>query len=380
MDDPGIASRADGARRGERAVAELRRLLEDSGWQVRAQPAGHDVGADMIVRRGRTSYVVEVKSAAEGRSDRLIPLWSQAYVQALHAAGGKHRPLAVVAAPRIAPRAAEQIMSFAAEFAPDAAAGVFDFAGLRRFRGPRLEDLDSRADAPMRSVHHSPPDIFSDLNQWMLKVLLAPDIPRELLSAPRERYEDVSQLARSANVSPMSASRLVRQLEHEGHLDRAGHYLSLVRREELFRRWQASSARPVKELPMRFVLRGNPGLELRMMLRSGHGTLALFAAAEALHLGFVHGVTHYIYVPRLDAESLGAWKNLVLAGAGEQPDVIVRQAPAAQSIFRGRVNVNGVPVSDVVQVWLDVSSHPSRGQEQADFIRRRALKHVFDAE
>ena len=131
---------------------------------------------------------------------------------------------------------------------------------------------------------------------------------------------------------------------------------------------------------MRFVLRGNPGLELRMMLRSGHGTLALFAAAEALHLGFVHGVTHYIYVPRLDAESLGAWKNLVLAGAGEQPDVIVRQAPAAQSIFRGRVNVNGVPVSDVVQVWLDVSSHPSRGQEQADFIRRRALKHVFDAE
>lgn len=398
MDEPGIAGRSGAAARGQRAVSELGHMLEQAGWKVRSQPGdlgGH--GPDMIVRRGKASYAVEVKAAAEGRSDRLIPLWSQAYLQALHASGEKHEPLAVVAAPRIAPRAAEQIMRFIADFAPDAAAGVFDFAGLRRFRGSHLAELDSAESrsrsghwaeeshagwpplrSPGQTVHHSPADIFSDLNQWMLKVLLAPEIAPEFLSAPRERYSDASHLARSAKVSPMSASRLVRQLEHEGFLDHGRKHLRLVRRQELFRRWQASSARRVKEARMRFVLRGNPEVELRKMLKRGHGALALFSAAEALHLGFVHGVPPYVYVSRLDAESLRAWKNLAPIDGGEEPDVIVRQAPAPQSVFRGLVKAGGVQVSDVLQVWLDVSSHPARGQEQGDLIRRRVLADVMD--
>jgi hypothetical protein len=31
-------------------------------------------------------------------------------------------------------------------------------------------------------------------------------------------------------------------------------------------------------------------------------------------------------------------------------------------------------------VWLDVSSHPSRGQEQAELIRRRVLGKVIGAD
>ena len=384
MPEHEIVPRRDAAARGEKAAAELSRAFEEAGWRVRSQPGGQVPNRpDMIVRRGHSSYAVEVKAAAEGRSDRLIPLWSQAYLQALHAANGKDRPLAVVAAPRIAPRAADQIMGFIAEFAPDAAAGVFDFAGLRRFRGPGLADLESGADfysRASRSVHHAPADIFSDLNQWMLKVLLAPDIPEKLLSAPRDRYRDASHLARSAQVSVMSASRFVRQLEHEGYLDRAGPFLRLVRRRELFRRWQASSDRRVKEVPMRFVLRGDPKLELRKMMRKAHAALALFSAAEALRLGFVHGVPPYVYLPRLDANVLGALRNVVPIGPGEQPDLIVRQAPAVQSVFRGIVQADDVPASDVLQVWLDVSSHPSRGKEQAEFIRKRVLARVINGE
>src|SRR5271155_2316497 len=33
-----------------------------------------------------------------------------------------------------------------------------------------------------------------------------------------------------------------------------------------------------------------------------------------------------------------------------------------------------------VQVWLDVSQHPSRGREQADLIWRRVLARAFEAE
>jgi hypothetical protein len=382
MHDPAVASHSASAARGKRAEAEFARILEAAGWRVQSPREVRGAPPlDLLVRRGHTAYAVEIKAVAEGRSDRLIPLWSQAYLQAFHAANGRYEPLAVVAAPRIAPKAADQIMKFIGEVAPDAAAGVFDFAGLRRFRGKYLEELDADPElhSLQRHVRHAPADLFSDLNQWMLKVLLAPEIPPDLLAAPRDRYRDASQLARGAKVSMMSASRFVRQMEQEGYLERSGSHLALVRREELFRRWQLSADRRVREAPMRFVLRGDPEAQLRKLLRKERSALALFAAADALHLGFVHGVPPYMYVPRLDASALGAWKSVVPATPVEEPDVVVRQAPAVQSVFRGAVSSGDARVSDVLQVWLDVSSHPSRGREQADLIRRRVLGKVIGA-
>lgn len=128
---------------------------------------------------------------------------------------------------------------------------------------------------------------------------------------------------------------------------------------------------------MRYLLKGDPRAQLRKMLSSGRACLALFAAAEALKLGFVEGVPPYVYVERLQPANLSAWKNLRQCEPGESPDLILRQAPAPQSIFRGVVRPNGKAASDVLQVWVDVSSHPSRGREQADLIRIRVLEGVI---
>lgn len=70
---------------------------------------------------------------------------------------------------------------------------------------------------------------------------------------------------------------------------------------------------------------------------------------------------------------MAGWKNVAPARAGEPPDLIVRQAPAPRSVFGGVVRPQGLPVSDVLQIWLDVAGHPSRGAEQAGFIRQRVL-------
>jgi hypothetical protein len=128
-----------------------------------------------------------------------------------------------------------------------------------------MEGLDSEGDClsgAAKSVRSELADIFSDLNQWMLKLLLAPELPDNLLSVPRGQYRNASQLARAANVSVMSAFRLVQQLQRDGYLHESELYLNLVRREDLFKRWQAASARRVKEFPMRFVLCGDPQVEL----------------------------------------------------------------------------------------------------------------------
>jgi hypothetical protein len=367
--------------RGHRAESLLADIFEKAGWRVERQPQRQRSELDMIVRRpDGIAYAVEVKAAVEGRADRLLPLFSQAVLQSLHGAGQNAAPLAVVAAPKISQGAAKQILKFAELYAPDAAAGVIDFEGLRLFRGPHLEGLNAEAPQKSSIASRSPRvsgHLFSDLNQWMLKVLLAPEVPEELLSAPRGQYRNASQLARAAKVSVMSAFRFLQQLQDEGFLSESGPYLNLVRRDELFRRWQASAVRSVKEVPMRFLLKGEPRAQLHRMLGSGRACLALFAAAQALKLGFVEGVPPYVYVERIQPSNLSAWKNLRQCEPGESPDLILRQAPAPQSIFRGLVRPNGMAASDVLQVWVDVSSHPSRGREQADLIRKRVLERVI---
>jgi hypothetical protein len=103
----------------------------------------------------------------------------------------------------------------------------------------------------------------------------------------------------------------------------------------------------------------------------------LFAAADALKLGFVNGVPPHVYVERLQAANIAAWKSLRPCEPGESPDLVMRQAPVPQSIFRGMVRADGAAVSDVLQVWLDVASHPSRGVEQAEIIRQRVLQPLI---
>ena len=370
-------SRQSAGPQAERLVSHL---FTEAGWRV--EPGGHGRATpspDLVVHRGDVAYAVEVKAASEGRSDRLVPLWAQAWLQAVRASGKDLRPLAVVAAPRIPSKVAERVLRFAAEYAPEATAGVIDFAGLRAFRGDSLDDLNRvgvHKPAAVRTVSGHAANVFSDLNQWMLKVLLAPELPESMLSAPRGRYRTASQLARAADVSVMSASRFVRQLQHEGFLHESSAYLELVRREELFRRWQAWAGRRVRETGFRFVLPGEPRRLLTDAVRTADGCLALFAAADALGVGFVTGVPPYVYVHQPVPGAMSDWKTMVPAGPGEAPDLIVRGATAPQSVFRGAMVRESVRVCDVVQVWLDVSGHPSRGSEQADLIRRKILEPV----
>ena len=381
MENPGFQPKSDAVQRERSAESLLAEMFKEAGWDVRRPPHGDGVRPDFLIRRRGIAYAVEVKAGPEGRGDRLVPLFAQAVLQSARAAGQKAAPLAVVAAPKISARAAEQVIKFAEDYAPDAAVGVIDFEGLRIFRGPQLEQMNAQAKDPSSARGRSVRDsghLFSDLNQWMLKVLLAPEIPDGLLSAPRGRYRNASQLARAANVSVMSAFRFVQQLQREGYLHESAPYLSLVRREDLLGRWQALSVRSIREVPMRFVLPGDVQAQLRKLLSSGRACLALFAAADALKLGFVHGVPRYVYVQRVEPANLAAWRNLRACAPGDSPDVILRQAPAPQSVFRGMVRHGGMAISDVLQVWVDVAAHPSRGREQADLIRKRLLHRIIN--
>ncbi len=336
---------------------------------------------DLLVRKGRHAYVVELKAASEGRSDRVIPLLSQAILQAqAYARGIKGvRPLAVVVVGDASESLFERVRRFSENYAPGLAVGVVSKSGARFFLGDDLEELNA---VPLlarnKQSYAQVSNLFSDINQWLLKVLLAPEIPERLLAAPRGKIRNASELAVAASVSAMSASRFVQLLRQESFLEESSSHFKLVRRAELFRRWQAASLRPLREMPMRFLIPASLPERLHNLVSSHKACLGLFAAAEALKLGYVHGVPPYVYVRKLSDMDQQAWKELVPPSPGESVHLVLRQAAAPQSVFRGAVLAGGVHVSDILQIWLDVSEHPSRGKEQANLIQQKVLGHVIE--
>jgi hypothetical protein len=364
------------------AEENIAALFRRDGWDVELELGDGVLRPDLIATKDSLGYVAEVKAVAEGRPDRVIALLSQAILQARrYAEHGSLRPLAVVLVGQASFSLQQKVEQFQRDFAPDVAIGLVSAGGGSRFIGPGLDALN--VEVPRRSnraklaAPRTASNLFSDLNQWMLKVLLAPELPEHLLHAPRGAYRSVSELAGAANVSPMSASRFVRRLQEDGFLDDSAGSFQLVRRRELFRRWQSVSMGSSPELKMAYVIPAAGPKQLVKVVSRMDACIGLFAAADLLQLSHVSGVAAHVYVRRLAASPENVWPGLVPAAPGAPAQVILKQANAPESIFRAAVRTDGVLVSDVLQIWLDACAHPSRGAEQADFLRNKVLADLL---
>jgi hypothetical protein len=398
--------------RSQGRFSEFEHLLAEAfrraGWRVDRQPKIADSQSDLVARHGGKKYLIELKVSSEGRRDRAVPLISQAILEVQLAARRFREaaiPVAVIAANHISTSVAEQVKRFAMQNAPNVGIGIIDAGGFRSFVGHGLESLNAERSASsgvdLLAKRSSSANLFSDLNQWMLKILLSEGISESMISAPRGPYGNASQLAVAAGVSVMSAFRFARQLSDEGFLEDKG-ALRLVRIEELLQRWLATNQRRVREIPVRWIIRGGEN-QLHVAVRSYLSTMearssrhkraqggrlleaapriciGLFAAADMFGLRFVHGASPHIYLERLDRNALGQL-GLSVENADHRSDVYVRIPENPEAVFRAAVERHGVPVSDILQVWLDISNHPARGKAQADEICKRVLSGLFKKE
>lgn len=384
--------------RGSTATAKLACFFEQAGAQyteAELSPTGPVMDGEII--KDGVRYTVEVKSLSEGRPDRVIPLLSQAILQAQRYAAELKgtKPMAVLYVEQAPESMFKKVIDFMETYRPRAAIAIVTSEGLGLVRwndeGP-CEIKSPERLTPSNMTRRqgaggtTPPkmfNLFSDLNQWMLKVLLAPDIREDLLNAPRNKYRSGSELANAAQCSQMSASRLLQHLRQERFLDEYTGELRVVRREELFKRWRAAAMRSSPEIPMRFTIRAGVQQQLKELLQSDRvqTCLGLFSAADALGMGHVSGVPPYVYVPKLPGFANDrhnpAWAMVTLYPEGA-PDLIVRQAMTPEAMFKGAVRKGDTLCTDIIQVWLDVSNHPSRGQEQADHIYNTVLQPLIN--
>lgn len=361
----------------------LASFFSDLGWDVALGPPAERLRPDLTIRKGSFHYVAEVKTAAEARSDRVVALLAQAILEALSYAGSEPgaKPLALVGVNELPDALVRRVSDFTGQFAPDIAFGLFGADGRRYFEGNGLSELtrlDERPDAVGHSSPHAP-NLLSDLNQWMLKVLLAPEIPASLLTAPRKEFKSGTELAEAAKVSPMSVSRFLGALRRDGFLS-SGRTLRLVRREALFERWKSSAVRVGPEQPSRYLISDVDGGQLKKFMGRyrSEACIGLFAAADAYGLGHVSGVPPHVYVRKIGSSIDGdQWKGIRPAREGEKPSLILRQPLFPESVFRGAVHSDQVSATDAIQVWLDVFLHPSRGREQAKLIEEKLINKLI---
>lgn len=390
-------------RLAERASQRLVSALERAGWRR----AGSARGAEVELRKGQRALRLHL-AAASGRARRPVLRGRLADAVLRGAAEARESggdALAVVAAPAISDPMAAELRDYMAHVAPDAAWGLVDDQGRFELHGAGLEEVQPAQDppaAPWSSLLRPSraPNPFSDLGQWMLKVLLARNVPVEWLSAPREPLRSGVELARQAGVSQASASRFLAALEASGHVDASSGAPRLVRIDALLDGWRRAVRRAPEQVYARFLLPSPDAYDrLRGLLAQraraagagaqspdaagpdaagpgvagpvgGRACLGLFAACRALGLGFVDGAPVHLLSEDL---SPGALEKLGLM-AVEHPaeaELEVARPRFPESVFRGCVLADGAPAADALQCWLDVSDHPARGTEQSEEIAAR---------
>lgn len=371
---------------GRQLEASVVSALTRAGWDVVAAPDG---GADLILRREGESLAAVLKVSPISTRPLTEAMLANAVLVAKTVAKTRRaRPLAIVGAERISRRTADALHAFARRHFDEAVAyGWIDAQGRLELHGsPRLESVrafsaEDSGDGgwePLPKKH----TVFSDLGQWILKVLLAPKLPPSLLTAPRTRPESTRHLAQLAAVSEATAHRIVTAAVEQGLLQQTRSGITVVDPSRLLLRWRLEATGTGAELPARWILRKRDtdaalrkALEATSMLDTDQrpsACLGLFAAARRLDLGFVQGVPPHLLLRVVSGramESLG----LREAEPGENAELLVRQPTFPESTFRGAVHRDEIWATDALQTWLDTSHHPARGDEQADFIHRRAL-------
>lgn len=270
---------------------------------------------------------------------------------------------------------------------------AFDRRGLFRSTSHLLDAVTVRPADDLPGAPSEAPkvvDLFSGLGQWQLKLLLGQHLDPSLITVPRGDLRNASVLAGYAEVSKANSYKLVNALKEDHFLTED---LKPVRVPELLNRWAPHGSRTTHETAVAPILpTSDPDAQLDALLQKVaplkegpwvadrwhtpfRVAVAGIAAADRLGAGHVRGVKPVLYMDRVTDESLRAL-GLKKIKAGSPFAYLVRRPKFADAVFNAAVAVNGVPVTDILQTYLDVQQAP-RGEEQAGIIMDHVIAEAF---
>ncbi len=247
----------------------------------------------------------------------------------------------------------------------------------------------SDSEVPSRSILHSPRSgyasaklSFGDLDQWLLKVLLFARSKAAGWGGPRGSIRNLAQLAKLAAVSPPLVYRWAAAMERSDYLmKRMGRVPVLENLDALLGEWRGryrvSDNDPMpcravfgERVDERFHEEFLDGLR-RLSGNAPPCALTGHQACRFYRLKHSEARSIHLYVL---GEPLALIEKLQLAPSADPGAPIVLLRPRhPRSVFGGVSRLDGMPVCDILQVYLDLYHLPDRGREQADFVHERML-------
>jgi hypothetical protein len=322
--------------------------------------------------------VVETKSTSRRGIEDLRGCLATAVLQLRKFADASEYPVAIVHAPKIGRRALSRLEEFMDEYAPEIGWGVFDDRGTVRLKLDKLGidhlEMGSTDTTDARTTTHNK-RAFTDLNRWLLKVLLLRDAPLDMWREGEIRAEVANPpaLARVAGVSQAKAYQFARTFRDLNWLAWSRGTFEITDRRGLFEQWYEDERQVrVEEIPVRPMF---PGTQVEQLVTRETDTLdfaiAGFAACSA------HGVLHTAMgVPKIhifkSAQLILDELDLETCSP-RNAELFLIEPPHEESVRRGVLPLDDAPVVDILQAALDVSHEVRRGREQVDYI----LDHVL---
>lgn len=353
-----------------------------------------DEHVDAVARYGDGVIAIAAKHLPTMRHEDLIGrLAHSVLVLRHHAPSSRH--LVIVTSPHLSQRAIASTTVFMNEHAPDIQWVLLGDNGDVAVHAPAFgvehTRLRQRGEKAATTAKRTTAQPFSDLNAWMLKVLLLSEVDERFWAGPRTPVRSASELAEVAHVSEPHAYRFVKTFEEMDFLRRSDDRLVIVRRAALVEAWlETARLTPRKTLPARWVV-GRPA-DAREVFETQSGgifgksdggifgksegdvfgkeevrvALAGFEACRALGVLHTESMNHEVHI---GGNVRVALKRFDLEACAARDAHFTLLPATGASVFRGSVHwAPGLRCADIFQAALDVVVHPARGREQADYI------------
>jgi hypothetical protein len=290
-------------------------------------------------------------------------------------------------------RIPEKLQEYISKYAPDVDWFLLDPIGRYRSKLGHHEENGSfrplEALSQARRSQRPQNRLFAPKFQWLMKILILNGFDHRYWGGPHVVPLNVSELARIGNVSQPYASKFIAAAEDAGYVQRLAYGFAVQRLEELLEDWAAAVRFQARNIILPAasiypVAEGEDHLDSlvsriqKMSANLPDPQCPVISGQLACHmLGLEQSNVRsmIVYVPG-DPEEFLRRMDLVVVSRAEAMVQVVSPV-AQQSIFSGHCMVDGAPVADIIQCYLDVRWSAARGREQADFIWRKVLAPGF---
>ena len=353
---------------------------------------------DAVFRKGAESaLIVESKAVHAYRAPEFRSLIGDAILRFKYGMKSgqeaNNRVLLAILMGRLSRKAEADLQEYARKYLPDLNWILLDEfgAGLMHMGG---KDEEVAVSDPLKkeSAYHPSPargNLFSPKNQWLLKVLLLPGIDQRYWGGPNHKPQSVGELAEVSGVSQPSVSAFINRAEQAGFLKRSLKGFIIQRHQELLEDWAYALKHKCRDqIGLRFLYENDPEERFLKRIRdycekpknSEKGLPIVIGRHLACHLmgiGRSNVRSACLYANRPQEEILSAL-DLVVDESKSAASLVLVRVPFQKVIIESSVLINHVPVSDILQCYLDVYSSIDRGREQAEYIYQKVLGPYFE--